>query len=65
MLLYHLLTEDSHLKEWIGHGSLHVLLEMIVFGSGVVVLYQLKHYMLVSGLAIVVVMNWILMLCIV
>ncbi len=47
--------------EWEIQGILHVLLEIIVFGVGVAALYHLKHHMLASGLAIVIVVNRILM----
>ncbi|PES62042.1 hypothetical protein CN507_26690 [Bacillus cereus] len=47
--------------EWEVQGILHVLLEIIVFGVGVAALYHLKHYMLASGLAIIIVVNRILM----
>ncbi|EJR84686.1 YrdB family protein [Bacillus cereus] len=47
--------------EWEVQGILHVLLEIIVFGVGIVALYHLKHHMLASGLAIVIVVNRILM----
>ncbi|EOP51376.1 hypothetical protein IKQ_03986 [Bacillus cereus VDM053] len=47
--------------EWEVQGILHVLLEIIVFGVGVVALYHLKHYMLASGLAIIIVVNRMLM----
>ncbi|PEQ30677.1 hypothetical protein CN467_26020 [Bacillus cereus] len=47
--------------EWEVQGILHVLLEIIVFGVGVAALYHLKHYMLASGLVIIIVVNRILM----
>ncbi|EJS59091.1 YrdB family protein [Bacillus nitratireducens] len=47
--------------EWEVQGILHVLLGIIVFGVGVAALYHLKHYMLASGLAIIIVVNRILM----
>ncbi|EJQ14804.1 DUF2568 domain-containing protein [Bacillus cereus] len=47
--------------EWEVQGILHVLLEIIVFGVGVAALYHLKHYMLASGLAIIIVVNRMLM----
>ncbi|MGE7881282.1 YrdB family protein [Bacillus sp. NPDC094077] len=47
--------------EWEVQGILHVLLEIIVFGVGVAALYHLKHPMLASGLAIIIVVNRMLM----
>ncbi|MED0962802.1 YrdB family protein [Bacillus paramycoides] len=47
--------------EWELHGTLHVLLEITVFGLGVAALYHLKHPILASGLAIVIIVNRILM----
>jgi hypothetical protein len=47
--------------EWEVQGILHVLLEIIVFGLGVAALYYLKHPMLASGLAIIIVVNRVLM----
>ncbi|WP_144503999.1 YrdB family protein [Bacillus mycoides] len=43
--------------EWEVQGILHVLLEIIVFGVGVAALYHLKHPMLASGLALIIVVN--------
>lgn len=47
--------------EWEVQGMLHVLLEIIVFGIGVAALYHLKHPILASGLAIIIVVNRMLM----
>ena len=47
--------------EWEVRGILHVLLEIIVFGVGVAALYHLKHPLLASGLATVIIVNRILM----
>lgn len=47
--------------EWEVQGTLHVLLEILVFGLGVMALYHLRHYALASVLAVVIIMNRILM----
>ncbi|MDD1367084.1 hypothetical protein PTB13_02825, partial [Bacillus sp. MHSD17] len=39
------------IKELEAQGILHVILEILVLGVGIVSLYHLKHYMLASGLA--------------
>ncbi|MCU5686520.1 MULTISPECIES: YrdB family protein [Bacillus cereus group] len=47
--------------EWEVQSMLHVLLGIILFGIGVAALYHLKHPILVSGLAIIIVVNRVLM----
>ncbi len=47
--------------EWEVRGILNVLLEISVFGVGVAALYHLKHPLLASGLATVIIVNRILM----
>ncbi|HDX9611332.1 TPA: YrdB family protein [Bacillus toyonensis] len=47
--------------EWEVQGILHVLLEIIMLGVGIAALYHLKHPILASGLAIIIVVNRMLM----
>ncbi|MBO1579268.1 YrdB family protein [Bacillus sp. XF8] len=46
---------------WQLQGALHLLLEIIIFGLGVVALYHLKYVTLATILLIVIIINRILM----